>query len=76
MRIGLAAGEPVRRNDDIFGSTVNLASRICDAADAGHILVSDTVYDLGSKAGFTFGEGTERTMKGFGQPVQVYELVR
>ena len=28
VRIGIAAGEPVDRNDDLFGSTVNLASRI------------------------------------------------
>ena len=31
VRIGIAAGEPVDHNDDLFGSTVNLASRICDA---------------------------------------------
>ena len=47
VRIGIAAGEPVDRNDDLFGSTVNLASRICQAADPGQILVSDVVHDLG-----------------------------
>ena len=38
VRIGVAAGEPVDHNDDLFGSTVTLASRICDAAEAGCIL--------------------------------------
>lgn len=28
---------------------VNLASRICDAADAGHIPASDVVHDLGMR---------------------------
>ena len=30
VRIGIAAGEPVDHNGDLFGSTVTLASRICD----------------------------------------------
>ncbi len=76
IRIGLAAGEPVRHNDDIFGSSVNLASRICDAADAGTILVSDLVRDLGIKAGFSFRETAERALKGFSEPTRVFELLR
>lgn len=52
VRIGVAAGEPVDHNDDLFGSTVTLASRICDAADAGRILASDLVRDLGIEGGF------------------------
>ena len=47
VRIGMAAGEPVDRGNDLFGSTVTLASRICDAADGGQTLVSDVVRDLG-----------------------------
>ena len=59
VRIGLAAGEPVDHNDDLFGSTVNLASRICEAAEAGHILVSELVHDLGMKKGFSFRGGRD-----------------
>jgi class 3 adenylate cyclase len=76
VRIGLAAGEPVRHNDDIFGSAVNLASRVCDAADAGHILVSDLVHDLGVEKGFTFDEADERVLKGFAGQTRVFELLR
>lgn len=76
VRIGLAAGEPVRHNDDIFGTSVNLASRICDAADAGHVLVSDVVRDLGIKAGFSFDQADDRTLKGFSGPTEVFELRR
>lgn len=75
VRIGLAAGEPVRHNDDIFGSAVNLASRICDAADAGHILTSDLVRDLGVDKGFSFDEPDERTLKGFSGSTPVFELL-
>lgn len=76
VRIGLAAGEPVRHNDDIFGSAVNLASRICDAAEAGDILVSDVVRDLGADEGFSFTEADKRDLKGFSGPTHVFELIR
>jgi class 3 adenylate cyclase len=76
VRIGMAAGEPVDRGDDLFGSTVNLASRICDAADGGQILVSDVVQDLGAPLGFGFVEAGLRTLKGFQEPSQLFELQR
>jgi class 3 adenylate cyclase len=76
VRIGIAAGEPVDHNDDLFGSTVTLASRICAAAEAGHILTSDVVYELGRTKGFSFDAGHERTLKGFSGPTRLFELVR
>jgi adenylate cyclase len=71
-----ATAEAVEHNDDIFGATVNLASRICAAADAGHILVSDMVRDLGAERGFVFRDLGERTLKGYAEPAQVFELER
>jgi class 3 adenylate cyclase len=76
VRIGLAAGEPVDHNDDMFGATVNLASRICAAAEAGHVLVSKLVRDLGVKRGFSFSGAGERAFRGFPGPVAVFELRR
>jgi class 3 adenylate cyclase len=74
VRIGIAAGEPVDHNDDLFGSTVTLASRICDAAVAGRILTSDLVCKLGSERGFSFDRGRELVLKGFSDPVLAFEL--
>jgi class 3 adenylate cyclase len=76
VRIGLAAGEPVDRGDDLFGATVNLASRICGAADAGQVLVSEAVYELAEESGYRFREAGSRTLKGFAEPMPVFELVR
>ena len=73
-RIGLAAGEPVDHNGDLFGSTVTLASRICNAADAGRVLTSDLVRQLGSERGFLFEGGRELMLKGFSTPTRVFEL--
>src|SRR6478609_14009 len=74
VRVGMAAGEPVDRGDDLFGSTVNLASRLCDAADGGQVLVSDVVRGLGAPLGFGFREVGLRDLKGFEDPIPVYEL--
>lgn len=76
VRVGLAAGEPVDHDDDLFGSTVVLASRICDAAEPGHILVSELVRDLGREHGFGFSEARELALKGFAGRTRVFELVR
>jgi class 3 adenylate cyclase len=73
IRIGLAAGEPVDRDGDLFGPTVNLASRLCSVADPDSILVSDVVRDLGSTK-FAFTESHPRDLKGIAAPVRMFEL--
>jgi DNA-binding NarL/FixJ family response regulator/class 3 adenylate cyclase len=43
LRIGLDAGEPLQEADDLYGTPVIVASRLCDAAEPGEILASDVV---------------------------------
>jgi class 3 adenylate cyclase len=74
IRMGLAAGEPVDRDGDLFGSTVNLASRLCAAADPNTILVSHVVHDLASSGDFVFTESDLRELKGFAAPVRAFTL--
>lgn len=74
VRIGLAAGEPVDRNGDLFGPSVNLASRLCAAAEPETVLVSDVVHELGSADGFSFAEVDRLELKGFSGRVRVFEL--
>ena len=76
VRVGMAAGEPVDRNDDLFGSTVNLASRICQAADGGQVLVADRVRELGAKEGFAFSRAGRHVLKGFPGQIALFELQR
>jgi len=76
VRIGLAAGEPVDRDDDLFGSTVNLASRICAAADGGQLLVSELVRDLGTDTGLVFNAAGSRRLKGIPGETPLFELDR
>ena len=76
VRIGIAAGEPVDRGDDLFGSTVTLASRICDAASGGQVLVAEVVRDAGVDAGYRFRDAGARPLKGFQDPIHLFELDR
>lgn len=45
-RIGLHSGRPLPEEGRLFGGCVNFAVRVCGAADAGEILVSDCVKRL------------------------------
>jgi len=74
VRMGLAAGEPVEDSDDLFGAAVQLASRICDCAEPGAILVSNVVRELSLGKGFLFRDLGEVELKGFEQAVRLHEV--
>jgi adenylate cyclase len=42
VRVGLATGQVVPRDGDIFGQTVNLAARISSIANPAQVLVSES----------------------------------
>ena len=68
VRVGAAAGEPVERHNDLFGSTVQLAARLCNAAAPDEVLVSDSVTALCTAGQFRFVDRGEMMLKGFDQP--------
>jgi len=74
VRIGGAAGEPVERNSDIFGSTVQLAARLCSHAEPEQIVVSSVVADLCIGKGLMFRPLGEVSLKGFDQPVHAHAV--
>ena len=43
VRIGMDCGEPVEDSNDLFGTTVQLAARLCAAASSDQILVSENI---------------------------------
>jgi class 3 adenylate cyclase len=72
VRVGAAAGEPVEQNNDLFGSTVQLASRLCAHAQPEQILVSNAIAELCLGKGLQFEDLGEVTLKGFGYPVRAH----
>jgi class 3 adenylate cyclase len=79
VRIGLNAGEPIAEDDpdgrsDLFGTAVIVAARIAAQASGGEILVSDVVRQLVAGKGFLFNDRGEHALKGFEDPVRVWEV--
>jgi class 3 adenylate cyclase len=72
VRVGAAVGEPVEQNNDLFGSTVQLAARLCAHAQPKQILVSNAIPDLCIGKGLLFEELGEVVLKGFGSPVRAH----
>lgn len=75
VRMGMAAGEPVDHDDDLFGAAVTMANRICSSAGPEQIYVSDVVQNLGVPNGFRFDGGQTKVLKGFSEPATIYELL-
>ncbi|PYJ16291.1 MAG: DUF4242 domain-containing protein [Verrucomicrobia bacterium] len=72
VRVGAAAGEPVEQNNDLFGSTVQLAARLCAHAQPEQILVSNAIAELCIGKGLSFEEVGEVALKGFSSPVRAH----
>jgi class 3 adenylate cyclase len=72
VRVGAAAGEPVEQHNDLFGSTVQLAARLCAHAQPEQILVSSAIAELCSGKGLSFEDLGEVVLKGFGHPVRAH----
>jgi adenylate cyclase len=73
VRVGMHTGSAVQREGDWYGTTVNVASRLCGAAGGGEVLVSD---DTRSAAGpirkVRLGERRLHWLKNVTEPVAAY----
>jgi class 3 adenylate cyclase len=52
VRIGLHYGTGIVKSDDVFGDVVNVASRVESVAEAGQIIISDTLRERLSPSQF------------------------
>lgn len=75
LKIGLNAGEPISEENDLFGTTVQLAARIVDKAAAGQVLVSGSVFGLSQGKTLKFERFADLDMKGFEEPITVYKAL-
>lgn len=75
VRIGVAAGEPIERDNDFFGSTVNLAARLCNSANPGSVLVTNGVAELCLGKGMQFAQLQSAALKGFDEEISTREVM-
>ncbi len=79
VRVGMNAGEPIAEEaepgrEDLFGTAVIMAARIAAKAKGGEILTSDTVRGLVAGKRFLFSDRGETALRGFEDPVRLFEL--
>jgi adenylate cyclase len=77
LRTGAATGLAVSRAGDWFGSPVNLASRVTNAARPGAILVAETTRDaIGDDDRFEWSFAGARSLKGIKDDVKLFRARR
>ena len=75
VRIGINAGEVATDNGDVIGLPVAVASRVCDKADGGQILITDTVRALiGRRARFPLVSIGSHSLKGVDDPIELWSI--
>ena len=75
LRIGINLGDVIVEGDDLYGDGVNIAARIEALADAGGVLVSNTVHDqVRDRLPFVFEDLGEQQVKNIARPVRVYRV--
>lgn len=72
LRAGLDAGEPLAEGDDLYGTPVIVAGRLCDAAGAGEIIVSEAIRHItGSRIVDLLSPAGALRLRGIAEPVAV-----
>lgn len=75
IRIGLSAGDVSLEDDDVFGTPVIEAARLCAAAEGNQILASAVVVALGGgRGGHTVTPHGDLELKGLPEPVPTVEI--
>jgi adenylate cyclase len=77
VRIGLHSGTAVRRDGDWFGATVNLSSRVADAAEPGEVLMTAATRDRGLLAldAFELEPRGRLSLRNVTAPIELYAIV-
>ena len=74
VRIGLGAGEPVTVGESLFGSVINMTARICSFAKPDQIMAAQVIRELCVGKKIPFADRGEVTLKGFQEPVHLFEV--
>jgi len=75
LKIGINAGEPIAEDDDLFGTTVQMAARITDGAKADQIFVSEIVRGICVGKDFKFVNRGGYEMKGLDEPITLFQVI-
>jgi class 3 adenylate cyclase/DNA-binding CsgD family transcriptional regulator len=75
LRVGLDGGEPLAEGDDLYGTPVIVASRLCAAAGPGEILASELVSRIAApRVSALIGPTRTLRLKGIEEPVLAAQI--
>jgi len=76
LRTGIHCGEVTRSPDgDLFGDTVNIASKIHTSTEPGQIVLSEVVWEQLKEGDFAFEPLGPRSLKNVAEAVECYRLM-
>jgi adenylate cyclase len=76
VRIGIHLGDLLQEGQHLFGSGVNIASRIEPLVPPGGIYISGAVYEqVRNQKGLSFRDLGERQLRNIRDPIRIYDLV-
>jgi len=73
-RTGLNHGPVVRRANDLFGSTVNVAARIAAFASPGQLLATQPIAEVAAASGIVTREMGKTALRSIADPVSLYSI--
>ena len=73
---GVHAGSVIERDLDVFGQTVNLASRIAGVAAPDEVLASEAVVHAAGDTTFAFERTDDVELKGLPGPIPLFRVTR
>jgi len=74
IRAGIHIGDVIFKDGDVFGSAVNASARIQPLASQNGVCISEDVKNQIQNKGFNLSSIGKKELKGFKEPVEIYEL--
>jgi class 3 adenylate cyclase len=74
VRIAINTGPVIRRESDVYGDAVNVASRLEGVADAEQIVISETTFEKIDQQIFEVFDHGQHRLKGIEKPLQTYRV--
>ena len=74
LRIGMNSGEPIVEENDYFGTTVQIAARVCACSQAGQVWLSESTKNLiPSFAELHFIDEGKQDLKGVAENINLFQ---
>lgn len=75
IKMGINAGEPLAESGDLYGSSVQIAARVCDYAGENEIVLTDVVHELLRGKQHHFDHIGEPALKGIDDRIGLWKLL-